>query len=114
MNTRSIFVLTIAMSLSALSFGCQKDSLSGPIAIRVDDKGFTPPHVAIKHGVPASLVFTRTSEHTCATSVVFPELKIEKKLPMNEPVAIDVPTGEARTLTFQCGMGMFISKAVIE
>jgi plastocyanin domain-containing protein len=106
--------IAIAVVTSVSLVGCRSESVTGPIAIRVDDNGFTPPHVAIKHGAPASLVFTRTSEHTCATSVVFPELKIEKKLPMNEAVAIDVPTGQARTLTFQCGMGMFISKAVIE
>ena len=29
------------------------------------------------------------------------------------PVPIEVPTGDARTLVFQCGMGMFKGKAVI-
>src|SRR5262249_14837089 len=79
-----------------------------------DRKGFSPSHVEIEKGKPASLVFVRTSDQTCATQVVFPELKVEKELPLNTPVAIDVPTTEARTLTFQCGMGMYKSSVVVQ
>jgi plastocyanin domain-containing protein len=46
--------------------------------------------------------------------VVFPDLKLEKPLPLNTPVSIEVPTGQARTLTFQCGMGMYKSAVVIQ
>ena len=45
--------------------------------------------------------------------VVFPELKINQPLPLNKPVTIYVPTGPARTLTFQCGMGMMRGKVVV-
>ena len=51
--------------------------------------------------------------NSCAKKVVFPEIKVEKDLPLNQAVAIKVPTGEARTLTFQCGMGMYKSAVVI-
>jgi plastocyanin domain-containing protein len=85
-----------------------------PIAIRADENGFTPTSVAVKKGSPASLIFTRTSDETCAKEVVFPEIKLKKDLPLNAPVTVDVPSGDARTLTFQCGMGMFKGKVVIE
>jgi plastocyanin domain-containing protein len=32
---------------------------------------------------------------------------------MNQPVDIEIPSNQARTLTFQCGMGMFKSKVVV-
>jgi plastocyanin domain-containing protein len=80
----------------------------------VDDKGFTPSRVEVQKGKPASLVFVRTTDDTCAKEVVFPDLKLEKDLPLRTAVAIDIPTGEARTLTFQCGMAMYKSAVVIQ
>ncbi len=56
----------------------------------------------------------RTSDKTCATEVVFPDLAIKKDLPLNQPVAVDVPTDSARTLTFQCGMAMYKGMLVVK
>jgi len=83
------------------------------INIVANDKGFIPSSVSVKKGVATQLVFTRTTDETCAKQVVFPELKLTKDLPLNERVAIDVPVADARTLTFQCGMGMFKGKIVV-
>ncbi len=83
------------------------------VAITVDGNGFTPNHVELKVGAPAQLVFTRTSDATCATEVAFPELELKKSLPLNQPVTVDIPTSAARQLTFQCGMGMYKSAVVV-
>jgi plastocyanin domain-containing protein len=83
------------------------------VNVVADDKGFTPSSFELKKGAPATLIFRRTTDATCATQVVFPELKITKDLPLMVPVPIEVPTGDARTLVFQCGMGMFKGKAII-
>jgi hypothetical protein len=60
-----------------------------------------------------TLTFTRTSDDTCAKDVVFPELSIKKPLPLDVPVAVDVPSDAERTLTFQCGMAMYKSSLVV-
>jgi hypothetical protein len=83
------------------------------INIIANDKGFIPGSVDVKKGTPTTLVFTRTTDETCAKQVVFPELKITKDLPLNQKVSFDVPVADARTLSFQCGMGMFKGKIVI-
>jgi plastocyanin domain-containing protein len=82
--------------------------------IMVDKKGFSPSEVKLEKGKPAQLFFVRTSDETCAKEVVFPELKVEKDLPLNTPVKVDIPTTEARTLTFQCGMAMYKSAVLIQ
>jgi hypothetical protein len=83
------------------------------VAVAVDGKGFTPSRIEVKRGSETTLEFTRTSDSTCATKVVFPEIGVEKDLPLHQPVAVKVPTTETRTLTFQCGMGMYKSSVVI-
>jgi plastocyanin domain-containing protein len=84
------------------------------VSIVVNEDGFAPNRVELKRGDKATLQFRRTSDQTCAKAVVFPELGITKDLPLNQRVNIDIPTDTARTLTFQCGMGMYQSKVVIQ
>ena len=81
----------------------------GELRVTANEHGFTPASLAIPKGPAGSLAtvsFVRTTDQTCATEVVFPELDIKKALPLNQPVAINVPSDAARALTFQCGMGM--------
>jgi plastocyanin domain-containing protein len=124
------FVLTIAASLLFVT-GCDSKpaepagdspaaatpvaaAAARTIAVTVDDKGFHPSTVPVTKGEKITLRFKRTSEDTCATDVVFPELDIKKPLPLNKAVDISVPTSKARTLAFQCGMGMYKSSVVIK
>lgn len=125
-------VLASSLVALALSMACSKagakpggGAAASPVAsasvplkpgatlVVADDKGFTPSSVVVQKGKPATLTFVRTSDETCATAVVFPELHVKKDLPLNQPVNVEVPTGEARTLAFQCGMGMYKSSVVI-
>jgi plastocyanin domain-containing protein len=113
----------IPLALSAL-LACQKKADSGApqpviakgdqvIPVTADERGFTPAAVETQHGSKLTLRFTRTSDATCADKVVFPEAGIEQALPLKQPVDVIVPTDKARTLAFQCGMGMFKSSVVI-
>ena len=107
----------LCLGITAILMGCKgeppKPAGNGEIPITADDKGFSPSSVSVQKGSKATLVFTRTSDKTCADKVVFPELKIEKDLPKNTPVKIDVPTEKEQKLTFQCGMGMYKSSVVV-
>lgn len=105
-----VFLVALLIATS-----CAKKSASAPgqVDVTASDKGFQPSSVTFKKDAPATLVFTRTTDDTCATEVVFPELSLRKDLPKNQPVAISVPTDKERTLTFQCGMGMYKSSVVI-
>jgi hypothetical protein len=73
--------------------------------------GFQPSRLDLKRGT--TLLFRRTTNDTCATAVVFPDMKIEKDLPLNTDVAIRLPDSARGELVFQCGMGMYRSKVVV-
>jgi hypothetical protein len=81
-----------------------------PARVEVTAHGFEPARVSLNFG--RQLVFRRTSDKTCATAVVFPELGIEKQLPLNADVTVDVPATAHGEIAFQCGMGMHKSKVV--
>jgi plastocyanin domain-containing protein len=111
-------VLALALASVASVAACSnKDgapsAAAGVVPIVVDADGFKPSSVKFAKGAQATLVFTRTTDDTCATEVDFPELKVKKALPKGTPVSITVPTDKEQTLTFQCGMGMYKSSVVI-
>ncbi|HET9931547.1 MAG TPA: cupredoxin domain-containing protein, partial [Polyangiaceae bacterium] len=60
------------------------------------------------------VVFRRVADGTCATAVVFPSLGIQKALPLNTDVAVELPPDSHGELAFQCGMGMYRGKVVAE
>jgi cobalt-zinc-cadmium efflux system membrane fusion protein len=82
--------------------------------ITVTKDGFTPATVTLRAGVPARLTFVRTSNETCATQVVVPSLKIERPLPLNTPVVVELAAAKAGTIEFACGMDMLKGAIVIE
>lgn len=112
--------LFAAPLLACALFSCKKTELppaplqSGTVPIAVTDEGFTPSKVRLEKGKPATLVFTRTSAHTCAERVKFKALNVDEALPLQTPVSIKVPTETAQTLTFTCGMDMYASSVVVE
>jgi hypothetical protein len=90
---------------------------TGEARIVADEHGYNPSSIAVPKGPPgskATLTFVRTTDKTCATEVVFPELHVEKPLPLNVPVSVEVPSDSARTLTFQCGMAMFKGALIVK
>lgn len=114
----------LALALAVLALSCSKKEdapaptppaapVSGAVPIKVGADGFQPSAVTFKKGAPGSLVFTRTTDDTCAKKVVFPDLKIEKDLPKDSPVTVDIPTDKPQTIAFQCGMGMYKSSVVV-
>ncbi len=87
---------------------------AGPIKIVADEHGYTPSSVSVAKGTAVTLEFVRTTDKTCATEVVFPDLNVNKPLPLNTPVDVAVPATDARTYAFACGMGMHRGKLVVQ
>lgn len=108
----------LALSITAFSSCSKSPAPTSPGELRViaDEHGFSPSSLPLAKGpagMRTNVTFLRTTDKTCATEVVFPELQIRKELPLDKPVVVGVPVDFARTLTFQCGMGMYKGALVV-
>jgi plastocyanin domain-containing protein len=78
------------------------------IDIAVTEDGFTPDHITVVKGRSYALVFDRKTDETCAKKVVVDTgaKKIEKDLPLDKAVEIDVRFTKSGELSYSCGMDM--------
>jgi plastocyanin domain-containing protein len=139
MNRRKSIIITGALliaaaTLSATAFGgsrncCKAKKSSSHERVRtaeaveqdgaqtatveINDNGFEPSSLKLKAGAPAKVTFVRKTDATCAKEVVIKEYKIERKLPLNEPVTVEF-TPRKGEFTFACGMDMIKGKLVVE
>jgi hypothetical protein len=77
------------------------------IPVKVSGEGYEPSRIDIPANRPIRLAFTRLDAQNCASRVVFTELGIERELPPNKTVVIEIPAQGASELHFACGMGMY-------
>ena|SRR5215475_13248175 len=114
-KTKSIIVacalLFVAISMSAAATVRQDGAQTA--TVEITDKGFEPSSLKLKAGAPAKVTFVRKTDATCAKEVVIKEYKIERKLPLNEPVTIEF-TPRKGEFTFACGMDMIKGKLIVE
>ena len=115
-----IVVIGCAVVCVTLAAGCTSKTSStsttqspaattaGParIAITIDSTGFNPPTVHATAGQPVTLVFTRVTDQTCATSIQIPSLQITKDVPLNTPTEVTLTPSKKGDIGFACGMNM--------
>jgi plastocyanin domain-containing protein len=84
-------------------------------AIEVTSRGFVPETVGLVAGVPAELVFTRTTASGCAAVVHIPDLGVDRtELPQGEAVTIRFTPTEPGSYEFLCGMNMLRGTIVVK
>jgi plastocyanin domain-containing protein len=106
----------ILLALSLALAACGKSNSAPPapgadathIPITVDATGFAPAKITVKKDVPTTLVFTRTTDDTCAKAIVVDTgaQKIQKDLPLNQPVEIAATFAKPGDLQMTCSMNM--------
>jgi plastocyanin domain-containing protein len=113
----SSWLLPIAAMAAGPAGGCKRSDAGTPGAdVVASEHGFSPGSLKLTQGGPgshAAVTFVRTTDKTCATEVVFPDLNLQRELPLDKVVSVEVPTDSPRTLTFQCGMGMYKGALVV-
>lgn len=79
------------------------------IAVSVTENGFEPSDIAVTRGQPVRFVFERKTDKTCAKQVIIhvdDANKIEKELPLHQPVEVAVTFPRSGDITYACGMDM--------
>jgi plastocyanin domain-containing protein len=117
----NITLLVAAIALTAATFGAAHEAAAGAApqddtqtaTVEVTGKGFEPSGLKLKADVPAKVTFVRKTDATCAKEVVIKEYKIERKLPLDEPVTVEF-TPRKGEFTFACGMNMIKGKLIVE
>jgi len=89
------------------------DSTSQPIRVEVAESGYKPKNIGVKKGQKVSLEFHRADGDNCGEKLVFPELGIEKDLPIGEKVLVEITPTKSGELKFTCGMDMFRGKLIV-
>ncbi len=76
------------------------------ITITINVDGFNPSKITVEKGKAARLVFIRKTDKTCATKVLIPDLNINRELPLNKPVVINIQPEKSGVIGFACPMKM--------
>jgi plastocyanin domain-containing protein len=104
-----VLIAIIFLPLFARADGPRKRE-PGPrrIDITITKDGFQPNGITVKKGEDVVLVFTRKTDTTCAKEVVVyvsDGKKVDKKLPLDQPVEIAVRFDKTGELGYTCSMG---------
>ncbi len=114
---RRSFAILTAVFLMAFAAGCSPKNSSTSdagspadgatrVEITIDSTGFNPPTIQATAGQPLTLVFTRVTDQTCATSIKVPSQNITKVIPLNTPTEVSLAAMEKGDVSFACGMDM--------
>lgn len=124
MNVTQISVLLVALALSILVIwffffsekkGTRLAASEGVQETNVIVKGgYSPDVLVVKAGQPVRLNFNRQESASCSEMVLFPDFDKSAKLPEGEIVPIEFTPEKPGEYDFQCQMGMFHGKLIVE
>ena len=105
--------VTLAVAPAAAVAKTKKEVVK-EIPVTVTSQGFEPSEIKVKRGEKVRLVVTRKVQRTCATEIVMKDLNVEKPLPLDQPVAVDLAPSKPGEHRFSCAMDMIAGKLIVE
>lgn len=75
--------------------------------ITVTPGRYSPANLALKAGVPTTLVFRSENARGCVAALVIPSLGVQTLLPENGDSKVDLGTPRAGRIDYSCSMGMY-------
>lgn len=121
---------TLSLALVAAVAGCKREPAShanhnassdeatvaagGTVTVRVDGSGYHPARIRAAANSEITLSFLRTTDECCGQQVKIPSLSIQRELPLNQAVAVQVRVPANGQLGFTCGMDMYRGSVVVQ
>lgn len=121
---------TLSLALLAALAGCKREPAShanhnassdeatvasgGTVTVRVDGSGYHPARIRAAANSEITLSFLRTTDECCGQQVKIPSLSIQRELPLNQAVAVQVRVPANGQLGFTCGMDMYRGSVVVQ
>ncbi|MBM3465825.1 MAG: hypothetical protein FJX76_27360, partial [Armatimonadetes bacterium] len=82
--------------------------------VDITSSGYEPSTITVRKGEPTVIEFTRKTDATCGTEVVFPALGLKTALPLNQPRKVRFVPSKTGPISFTCGMNMLEGKVVVK
>ncbi len=76
--------------------------------------GYTPDVIIVEKGKPVRLNFVRAESASCSEKVLFPDFNKSAHLPEGETIPVELMPDKVGEFGFQCEMGMFRGKLIVE
>jgi len=76
--------------------------------------GYSPDVIVVKAGKPVRLNFLRQESASCSDKVIFPDFQKSADLPEGKIVPIELSPEQPGEYKFNCPMGMFRGKLIVE
>ena len=103
---------TLAVDIGAAAAQAHPHDTVREIEIVVEGT-YKPARIKIQEGERVRLKFIRKEYNSCTREVIFPKLNIQRELPPNQPVIIDLPALAPGEYEFKCGMNMIKGAVVV-
>jgi hypothetical protein len=92
-----------ALATAGIAEGTVKNGVR-TVEMAVTEDGFVPSKVKALKGEKLRLVVTRKTERTCATEIVITGHDVKQKLPLNQPVTVELTPKASGEIRYACGM----------
>jgi len=87
----------------------------GVLLLNATNDGYSPRILHAPSGISLKLNMVTKETYSCARGFVIPALNVEKLLPANGSVLIDIPAqASGSVLQFTCSMGMYTGQIVFD
>ena len=83
------------------------------VDVAVTATGFNPARVEVSAGTHVKLRVTRQVEATCGTDLVVAGKTVTERLPLNQPVEVDLGIVMRGEIVFSCGMNMLKGTVIV-